>query len=108
MANSDEDRIKNNPNNDERDPHPVGTGVGAAGAAAAGAAIGSAGGPIGAIVGGAVGAIVGGVAGSAAGEAIDPTVEDTYWRENSAHQPYYKSSQNTYPDLDYDRDYRHA
>ena len=49
---------------------------------------------------------MGGVAGSAAGEAMDPTVEDTYWR--GAHQPYYKSTQNTYPDLDYDRDYRHA
>lgn len=108
MANSDEDRIKNNPNTDEDDSHPVGTGIGAASAAAAGAAIGSVGGPVGAIVGGTVGAIVGGVAGHAAGEAMDPTVEDAYWRENSIHQPYYQSTQNTYPDLDYDRDYRHA
>lgn len=69
--------------------HPIGTGVGAAGAGAAGAAIGGAvGGPVGAGVGAVVGAIAGGYAGKAAGEAIDPTVEDTYWRQNHASQTF--------------------
>lgn len=115
----DRDRIKNAPDQVKKDlnadpitgepgSHPVGTGLGAAGGAAAGAAIGTAAGPVGTIVGGVVGAVVGGLAGHAAGEAIDPTVEDAYWRENSVNQPYYTSSKNTYPDLDYDRDYRDA
>ncbi len=71
--------------------HPVGTGVGAAAAGAIGTAIGAAGGPIGAAVGAVVGSVVGGLAGKAAAESFDPTVEDTYWRENYASRPYAKS-----------------
>ena len=69
--------------------HPVGVGAGAAGAGAAGAAIGGAvGGPIGAVVGAAVGAVAGGLGGKAAAESVNPTVEDTWWRENYAARPY--------------------
>ena len=69
--------------------HPIGTGAGAAGAGAAGAAIGGAvGGPVGAVVGGAVGAVAGGLAGKSAAERINPTVEDTFWRENYSTRPY--------------------
>ena len=31
----------------------------------------------------------GGLAGKGVAESIDPTVEDTYWRENYAERPYY-------------------
>lgn len=68
--------------------HPVGTGVGAAGGAAAGAAIGTIAGPVGAAVGLVTGAVVGGLAGKGVAEKIDPTVEDSYWRENYTRQPY--------------------
>ena len=68
--------------------HPVGTAIGATGGAAAGAAIGSVAGPIGTVVGTAIGAVAGGLAGKGAAEAINPTVEDTYWRENYATRPY--------------------
>ena len=69
--------------------HPVGTGAGAAGAGAAGAAIGgTVGGPVGAVVGAAVGAVAGGLAGKGAAEAVNPTVEDTYWKENFSTRPY--------------------
>ena len=86
--NKSDTTIDKNPAN--RDPitgapgaHPVGTGLGAAaGGVAAGAAIGSVAGPIGTAAGIAAGAIVGGLAGKGAAEAIDPTVEDTYWRDN--------------------------
>ena len=72
--------------------HPVGVGVGAAaGGIAAGAALGTVtAGPIGTIVGAAVGAIVGGLGGKAIAEHYDPTVEEGYWRENHAKQPYYQ------------------
>jgi uncharacterized protein YcfJ len=77
--------------------HPVGTGVGAAAGGAAGAAAGTAvGGPAGTLVGGAIGAIAGGLAGKGVAEMVDPTVEDTYWRENYRHEPYYTA------DRDYD------
>lgn len=73
--------------------HPVGTGVGAAvGGAAAGAAAGTVAGPVGTVVGAAVGAVVGGLAGKGVAEKIDPTVEDTYWRENHNRQPFAKDS----------------
>jgi uncharacterized protein YcfJ len=82
--------------NANRDPitgapgaHPVGTGVGAAAGGAAGAAIGSVVGPAGTLVGAAVGAIAGGLAGKGVGEMVDPTVEDAYWRDAHAKQPYY-------------------
>ncbi|WP_342130286.1 hypothetical protein [Hydrogenophaga sp. OTU3427] len=83
-------------NNANRDPltgapgaHPVGTGLGAAaGGAAAGAAAGTVAGPIGTLVGAAVGAVVGGLAGKSLAEAIDPTLEDSYWRDNYSTRPY--------------------
>jgi hypothetical protein len=68
--------------------HPAGTGVGAAGGAAAGAAIGAVAGPVGAAIGLVAGAIVGGLAGKGVAENIDPTVEDGYWKNNFAKQPY--------------------
>lgn len=71
--------------------HPVGTGVGAAGAGAIGTAIGGAvGGPVGAVVGAAVGSVVGGLAGKSVAEGIDPTIEESYWRENHTSRPYYE------------------
>lgn len=77
--------------------HPVGTGIGAAAGGAAGAAAGTAvGGPVGTLVGAAIGAVAGGLAGKGVAEMVDPTVEDAYWRENHASQPYYRE------DRDYD------
>ncbi len=81
--------------------HPIGTGIGAAigGAAAAvgtgaaiGAATGTVVGPVGTIIGAAIGAVVGGLAGKGVAEAVDPTVEETYWRENYTNRPYAKSA----------------
>ncbi|MDP9045779.1 MAG: hypothetical protein M3O01_13340 [Pseudomonadota bacterium] len=72
--------------------HPVGTGIGAAaGGMAAGAAVGTVAGPVGTLIGAAVGAVVGGLAGKGVAEAIDPTVEEAYWRDNYAKQPYVNS-----------------
>jgi len=86
--------------------HPVGTGIGAAaGGVATGAAVGAVAGPIGAAVGAAVGAIVGGLAGKAVAEGIDPTVEDTYWRDNYRSRPYVDSTA-TYDE--YGPAYRHG
>lgn len=81
------------------DFHPVGTGVGAAtGGVLAGAAAGAVtGGPIGAAVGAAVGAFAGGLAGKAVAHRIDSDLEDNYWRENHAAQPY-ASAGTTYED----------
>lgn len=76
--------------------HPVGVGVGAAAAGAAGAAIGSVAGPIGTAVGAVIGAVAGGLAGKGVAEAVNPTAEESYWRENYRHRPYYSS------DYDYD------
>jgi hypothetical protein len=71
--------------------HPVGTGLGAAaGGMAAGAAAGSVAGPAGAVAGAAVGAIVGGLAGKGIAEKIDPTIEEAYWRDQYAKEPYYE------------------
>ncbi len=78
--------------------HPVGTGLGAAaGGAVAGAAAGAIGGPVGAVAGAAVGAVVGGLAGKGVAESMDPTLEDTYWRDNYNKQPYYVEGR-TYDD----------
>lgn len=85
--------------NANRDPisgtpgaHPLGTGAGAAGAGAAGAAIGGmVGGPIGAVIGAAVGAVSGGLAGKGVAEKVNPTLEDSYWRDNYASRPYAKA-----------------
>jgi outer membrane lipoprotein SlyB len=93
------------PTDANRDPltgtpgaHPVGTGAGAAGGGAAGAAIGMAvGGPVGAAIGLAAGAIAGGLAGKGAAEAVNPTVEDAYWRDNYATQPWVERNR-TYND----------
>ena len=61
---------------------------GVAGGATAGALAGGVTGPVGAAIGAAVGAVVGAVAGRKA----DPVVEETYWRDNHATQPYANSS----------------
>jgi hypothetical protein len=92
------------------DSHPVGTGVGAAGGAIAGAALGAAGGPAGALVGGVIGAVAGCLAGLGVAELanrklpdeenghslgngsahrVDHDLEDAYWREAHAKEPYY-------------------
>lgn len=91
--------MRETPRNDSdanRDPisgapgaHPVGTGVGAAAGGATGAAVGSVAGPVGTLVGAAVGAIAGGLAGKGVAEMVDPTVEDAYWKESYASEPYY-------------------
>lgn len=71
------------------DFHPVGTGVGAAtGGVMAGAAAGAIAGPVGAAIGAAAGAFAGAAAGKAIAHRIDSDLEDTYWRENYATQPY--------------------
>jgi hypothetical protein len=73
----------------ETGARPVGTGLGAAGAGVIATAAGVAvGGPIGGLVGAAVGAAVGGLVGKGVAETLDPTVEDTYWRENYRSRPY--------------------
>jgi hypothetical protein len=80
--------------------HVLGTGVGAAvggaagvaGAIATGAVIGSVVGPIGTAAGAAVGAVVGGLAGKHLAEDVNPSVEETYWRENFATRPYAANS----------------
>ena len=69
--------------------HPVGTGLGAAGGGAAGAAIGAVAGPAGAIAGAVIGAVAGGLAGKGVAEGINPTVEETYWRDQYSREPYY-------------------
>lgn len=70
--------------------HPVGAGVGAAAAGTALGAVGSFAGPVGTAVGVLVGAVVGGLTGKGFAEGLDPTVEDAYWRDNHAQQPYAK------------------
>lgn len=63
--------------------HPVGTGLGTTGGGLTGAAIGGAvGGPVGAAVGAVVGGVAGAYSGRGVAEAMNPTVEETYWREN--------------------------
>lgn len=82
--------------------HPVGVGVGTAAGAATGGAIGAVGGPVGAAVGAVVGGVAGAFAGKAGGEAVNPTVEDTYWREQHPRQDYAES------DFTYEDDYAPA
>ncbi|MGB3135380.1 MAG: hypothetical protein WBG38_03080 [Nodosilinea sp.] len=82
----------------ESGSHPVGTGLGAAGAGTIGTAVGVAvGGPIGGVVGAVVGSAAGGLLGKGVAETIDPTVEDTYWRENYSSRPYVEAD-HTYDD----------
>jgi len=84
--------VEGSPNRDpltgEKGAHPVGVGLGAAGAGAAGAAIGSVAGPVGTVVGAVIGSVAGGLIGKEVAESVDPTVEDTYWRDNHASRPY--------------------
>lgn len=69
--------------------HPLGTGLGAAAGGVAGAAVGAVvGGPVGALLGATVGGVAGGLAGKGTAETVNPTVEETYWRENFASRPY--------------------
>jgi hypothetical protein len=92
--NSDKNRPDANPDPITGQPgaHPVGTGVGAAGAGVIGTAVGGVvGGPVGAVVGAAIGSVAGGLAGKGVAEHYDPTVEDTYWRENYKTRPYAES-----------------
>lgn len=84
--------------------HPVGETVGSAGGAVAGMAVGaSIGGPVGAVVGAAVGAVTGGVAGHGVAAAFDWPVEDQYWQQNYASQPYVRKGA---PYSDYQAAYR--
>lgn len=102
MAESKRDRDANrDPITGEPGSHPLGTAGGAfaggaaggvAGAAIAGAAAGSAAGPAGTLVGAAVGAVAGGLAGHAIAERFDPSVEDTYWRDNYQTRHYVESN----------------
>lgn len=79
--------------------HPIGTGIGAAiGGAGAGALAGTVVGPVGTLLGAAVGAVVGGLAGKGVAEKIDPTIEETYWRENYRTRPYVDEN-TTYEDI---------
>lgn len=96
MVRHSDEKFVNDSDDANRDPitktpgaHPVGVGLGTAGAGAAAGAIGGAvGGPVGAVVGAVAGGVAGGLAGKAAAEAVNPTVEDTYWRENYISRPY--------------------
>ena len=90
----DDTRKERNPDplTGESGAHPVGVGVGATGGAAAGAAVGSLGGPVGTVVGAAIGGVAGGLAGKSVAEQVNPTLEDTYWRENYRGRPYVESS----------------
>ena len=85
---ADVDDLHEDPLTGAAGAHPVGVAMGATGGAAAGAAVGAVGGPVGVAVGAAVGGVAGGLAGKGAAEAMNPTVEDTYWRENYRNQPY--------------------
>lgn len=69
--------------------HPIEAGVGAAAVgAAAGAGFGAVAGPAGAAIGAVVGGVAGGYAGKTVGEMIDPTMEDSWLRENFTSRPY--------------------
>jgi hypothetical protein len=72
----------------EAGAHPVGVGFGSAGGATVGAVVGSLAGPVGTAVGAAVGGVAGGLSGKELAEEANPTVEDGYWREHYAAQPY--------------------
>lgn len=98
------DRVDDNPAN--RDPlsgqpgaHPVGTGVGAAATGVITTAIGATGGPVGALIGAVVGTVIGGLVGKSAAERVNPTVEESYWRDNYRTRPYYQEGR-TYEDYE--------
>ena len=100
MAKTKIPEANRDPISGEAGAHPVGTGVGAAaGGMAAGAAAGSVAGPVGTLVGAAAGAVAGGLAGKAVAEHFDPTIENTYWRDNYQTQSYYQKGM-TYDDYE--------
>ncbi|MFP5377009.1 MAG: hypothetical protein ACLGIO_09540 [Acidimicrobiia bacterium] len=73
MEHRDDSRRIDDPNAEDRDDHPVGTGTGTGAGATAGAVAGAAvGGPAGAVVGGVVGGVAGGAAGHGVAEAVNP------------------------------------
>jgi hypothetical protein len=79
--------------------HPIETGIGAAIAGtASGLGGGAVAGPIGAAIGAAAGAVAGGYAGKGIGELIDPTIEDTWLRENF-HSRHYAEHGDTFEDF---------
>ena len=92
------DTPERNPDPITKEPgsHPVGTGLGAAAGGAAGigaviatgAVLGSMVGPLGTAIGVAAGAVAGALVGKGVAEQVNPTVEETYWRENFASRPY--------------------
>lgn len=85
----DQHDANRDPISGEAGAHPVGTGIGAGGAGTIGAVVGGVvGGPVGAVIGSAIGAVTGGLAGKSAAEKANPTVEDQYWQDNYAAQPY--------------------
>jgi hypothetical protein len=45
------------------------------------------------VVGAAVGAVAGGLGGKAAAESVNPTIEDTYWRDNYSGRPYIRKGE---------------
>lgn len=69
----DDERRLEDPNAEDRDDHPVGTGTGTGAGATAGAVAGMVvGGPPGAVVGGLIGGVAGGVAGHGVADAVNP------------------------------------
>lgn len=69
----DDSRRIDDPNAEDRDDHPVGTGTGTGAGATAGAVAGVvAGGPVGAVVGGVVGGVAGGAAGHGIADKVNP------------------------------------
>lgn len=73
MTERDDTRRANDPNAEDRDDHPVGTGVGTGAGATTGAVAGMAvGGPAGAVIGGVVGGVAGGAAGHGAADVVNP------------------------------------
>ena len=73
MTERDDTRRADDPNAEDRDDHPVGTGTGTGAGATAGAVAGMAvGGPVGAVIGGVVGGAAGGAAGHGVADAVNP------------------------------------
>jgi phage tail tape-measure protein len=68
-----DERRLDDPNSENRDDHPVGTGVGTGAGATTGAVAGSmVAGPVGAVVGGVIGGVAGGIAGHGVAGDINP------------------------------------
>jgi hypothetical protein len=78
----------------EPDSNLAAVGGGGIAGAAAGAAIGGiVGGPAGAAIGAAAGAVAGAAAADQLQDELDPKLEEAYWQENYAKQPYYKAGE---------------